>query len=141
MQGRAAGYGQQIPMGAVEERARNLVDDALSVMFPYRTAERLTQDGPQGDDSLLGLERPTRFKGDTKAPKLKAAAAKRQQAFDEKHESLLRELIPLLPEPNRDAERAVEDARIERAETRGSKRKKRGFGAGGATSKYFGASP
>jgi hypothetical protein len=127
-------------MGAVEERARILADDALSLMFPYRTAERLTQDGPQGDDSLLGLERPTRFKGDTKASKLKAEFAERAQAFEAEHESLMHELIPLLPESNRDAERAAESAAIARAEKPASgHKKKRGFGAGGAKSTYFGA--
>jgi hypothetical protein len=137
--GKAAEYGQQVPTAALGVRARIALDDALSLTFPYRTAERLTQEGAHGDDSLLWSERPTRFKGDSAASKLKAKFAARAEAHERENESLLNLLIPLLPESNRDAERAREQRIVDRAEQPAKKKKAKYFGADRGGSGYFGA--
>jgi hypothetical protein len=139
--GKAALYGPRATDYGVGTRARILAGDMLSIFYPYRTASTLTTEGTQGDDSLLWDKRPTVFRGKTELSKAKAKAAKAAYEFDEEHESLVRELIPLLPQPDDSLDQAKRSERIAKLEDRPAGKSKRKskqkpyFGGGG----YFGA--
>jgi len=134
-------------------RARIFGDDVASIVAPYRHGKKLTQSGQQGDDSMLGSARPTPPpKGRTKSSRILRRSLLADRRFDEEQsgwQEAVGELLPLLPRPSRDPEKARESARYQRAraqEEKGKPKKKpkRYFGgsSGGSrtkTKRYFGA--
>jgi hypothetical protein len=111
-----------------QTRARIAFDDTAGIFFPYRVAERLTQEGPQGDDSFLFSERPTVYKDTTRLAELQRKFGQRRERFEEEHESLIGELFPLLPEPDRSAAEAREERILDRADRPARKRPNGYFG-------------
>lgn len=150
--GTAAAYGAKGKDYGARLRARILLADAMDIYFPVREAKALTQDGVQGDDSLLGSERPVKFKGRTRVS-LQKKFSHRAETFKDENRSVVRDLIPLIPSPSRDKEAAREQAIIRRVEAAGPKKRtsKGYFGAGnlgddgklspnsGKTKKLYGA--
>lgn len=140
--GKAAPYGARPIDYGVGIRGRILLDDVASLTFPYRTAEKLKQSGPQGDDSLLFGERRTDYKGGTSAAdKAKKKFYAHVEERDEREESLIAELLPLLPASEHEAEdaRAAALLRIEARAARGSKPKPKYFGGDGGKPTFYGA--
>ncbi len=101
----------------VADRARVYLEQMLDLVAPYRTAEKLTQEGPQGDDSLLVDPRPTKYKRPDIVESIRKDVERRKSEPTWKR--LLRELVPLIPERSKDPELA---RRIR--ETRGKEKKK-----------------
>lgn len=95
--------GERISVG---DSARIALGSGLRLAYPYRAAEQLTQKGvPQGDDSLLGSPRPTRYKN----PEIRKTLAQdqaRQQA-EGAWSKVAHQLAPYLPRPSRDPEIAA----------------------------------
>lgn len=141
--GKAAPYGgPHLPLFD-STRARILADDILGMTFPYREGEKLTQRGPQGDDSMLFSERRIHYKGTTAEAKLQRKFGERRTNFQQDNESLIHDLIPLLPQPDRAPQQAREDKILARAMPKpGAKKSKaKYFGGGSGGSGYFGAKP
>lgn len=124
--GKAAPYAAKDSSYGLGARARIAFDDAASMLYPYRVAEKMTQDGPQGDDSILGSPRPISHKDKD----LKKQDRKKAE-FEDANESLLNELIAALPRPSRDKEAAQERRDFDNKKTQ--RRKPRGYGFGGGS--------
>jgi hypothetical protein len=139
--GRAAGFGMKHKDFSVETRSRILLNSAISLYFPKREVEKLVSGGqPLGDDSLLWDLRPTHYKGTTKVAKLKAQVAEKHAAFEAANESLIGDLIPLLPQPDdsTDPQVLAREKRIKKLEARTGKQP-RGYNFDGSSRKksYF----
>jgi hypothetical protein len=133
VQGKHHAFGQDVPLGALDVRARILADDILSIAYPKRLLQDLEVNpltmrederlhGPQGDDSLLFAPRPTHYKGTTAEGKLQKKFGDRREKFEEDNESLIGLLIPLLPDNDRQVAEIREDKILKKAE--GPQRKK-----------------
>lgn len=138
--GKAAPYAAQDGDYLWATRARIAADDAGSLLFPYRVAKTMTQEGPQGDDSLLGSARPIVHKSD------EGKKTDREKIeFERDSESLLRELIAALPQKSRDVAAAAERRAYDEPAKK-KPRKKRGYGfssssygSGGQKDSYSGS--
>lgn len=87
-----------------EQRARIVLDQMLGLAAPYRAAEKATQAGPQGDDSLLWSERPTRYK---RADIVKSIRDEEKRRPPTVGGRLLQEFLPLVPHEDRSPEIAA----------------------------------
>lgn len=141
--GKAAPYGGPHLRVTDPARLKILADDILGLTYPYRTAETLTQRGAQGDDSTLWDEQRLHFKGTDTLSKLNRKFGEQRTNFEQTHESLINELIPLLPQADNSATEARHDAIIKRATPKPGKKKSKAkyFGGGSSGSHYFGAKP
>lgn len=152
LQSRAPAYGEKVPV-ATPARLRVLANDVLSIFAPYRALAKLERNpamgfaeddrlaGTQGDDSLIFAPRPTRYRSDDSISRLRAAEYARQDRFEERNESVLRTLLPMIPEPSRDVNSAKIKATIKRIEARKAKtgKRRKAYGASSGSG-YFGAS-
>jgi hypothetical protein len=87
-----------------EQRARVVLDQALSLAAPYRALENATQTGPQGDDSLLGSERPTRYKRPDIVASIREEERERPGSTGGR---LAQEFLPFVPRADRSRELAA----------------------------------
>ena len=133
VKGKAAKYGADGSDYGIGTRLRIAADDLAGTLFPYRTAEKLTQSGPQGDDSLLFSPRPVTHKTE----EIKQQDRKKL-AFEAANESLLNELVAALPRPSRDKDAAKEQRAFE-TKTKKAKSKPKGYGSGGYGSGGYGS--
>lgn len=88
----------------VENRARIFLDQMLGLAAPYRALEKATQAGPQGDDSLLWSPRPTKYVKPEILQSIAKGEADRPAGVGGR---LLREVVPLIPRPDRAPEIAA----------------------------------
>lgn len=131
-------YGANRSSFSTEDSARIFVDEMLGMAAPYRIGEKLSQTGPQGDDSLLWDARPTEYKGQDNRSKAIRKSIAKSNAFEKSADDLIHQLVPLLPERSRDDEAARDSAAVDAA-SKPHPRKKKPFGASGSKG-YFGAS-
>lgn len=97
-------YGKAAPYGAKASyfnpaRGRVLLEDLLGTVPAYRTAEKATMFGPQGDDSLLWSHRPIKHKD----KELRRADLERIEE-DRRAANIAQILMPLIPRQSRDPE-------------------------------------
>jgi hypothetical protein len=83
-------------------RARILANQIGELFPPYRIAEKMTEFGPQGADSLPWSQRPTKYK---RADLVRVM--NKQIAQDRKDANLLYQLAPFLPRPSHDVQVAA----------------------------------
>jgi hypothetical protein len=113
--GKSAPYGSSRSSYSNLDAARVFADEMLSMAAPYRIGETLTQEGPQGDDSMLFDQRPMSYSGRTRRGKAILKSINDQKAFDKSAESLIGELVPLLPQASNDVHAAKNQAAIDKA--------------------------
>lgn len=118
-------------------RGRILADDLASTLYPYRLGEKLTQDGPQGDDSMLFSERETKYSNRDQSGKRRNANIRREKQFlhsEPVWKRALHEAFPLLPEASNDTTEARDRAALrklqEKRENGTTKRRTRSGGSG-----------
>ncbi|MGZ6854331.1 MAG: hypothetical protein ACXVGC_09780, partial [Mycobacteriaceae bacterium] len=80
-------------------RARILANQIGELFPPYRVAEKMTEFGPQGADSLPWSQRPTKYKRADIVREIR-----KQTAQDRKNANLLYQLAPFLPQPSHDVQ-------------------------------------
>jgi hypothetical protein len=132
-------------------RARLAASDVLSLSAAYRAlrdneinpAKGFRKDpeleGYQGADSLIFAPAPVEFGGEDPddISKMKAAAARRNEAVRESNDSWLASFIPFLPENERDAEAAAERLKIQKREDKPAKRRRSKLNLGGSSDNGF----
>jgi hypothetical protein len=132
-------------------RARLAASDVLSLSAAYRAlrdneinpAQGFRKDpeleGYQGADSLIFAPAPVEFGGEDPddVEKMKAAAARRNEAVRESNDSWLASFIPFLPENERDAEAAAERLKIQKREDKPAKKRQSKLNLGGSSDNGF----
>jgi hypothetical protein len=96
--------GRKSPEYTAEQRARIALDQLLGLAAPYRAAEKATQAGPQGDDSLLWSQRPTVYKRRDILDSIADEESRRPPTVGGR---MLREFLPLVPREDRSPEIAA----------------------------------
>jgi hypothetical protein len=113
--GHSAEYGAKLSDIPAKSRALIFADEMAGMVAPYRIAEKLTQEGPQSDDSTLVHQIPMKYTGTDNRSKAIRKAIAAQKARDLTDESLLNELFPFLPQNSSDAAIIKEQAAVAEA--------------------------
>jgi hypothetical protein len=87
-----------------ENRWRIFAAQMLRLIAPYRSVERATARGPEGDDTLIFDRRPTRYKDPATLASLAADERRRPQNVAER---IAREFLPLIPRDDYGPEQAA----------------------------------
>jgi hypothetical protein len=112
-------------------RGRIFAEDMLGAVSAYRTGEKLTMPGPQGDDSMLFSPRPTEHK-DKKLRKQDRQRTAQDRQATAGLGGALRTVMPIIPRVSRDPE--IAKSLAAKPKKKHPRRKVNyGFGAGGSS--------